>query len=286
MRIIDRCRRLRLPDEPLSEGLIARQSGRQNLQSIKLILELAGRIDARAAGGGLAAGGGAPPGAAHLVPLGRGSTSRCRWCTARWPCRSLPTSAAASRGKASKSSWKLIRRQPFDLGQPPLLRLDWVRTGEAAGLLAWTYHHILLDAWSASAALGGGGGHLRGHGAGRRAGPAAGAPLRRLHRLAAAPRPGRRRGPSGAPGSPGSPPRRRSASTSTAITAMAFSAAPATAPAPRAARIAAAMPSRPPSARCRTGPQTAPGTAPTVSARSSSTARSPPSCAPSAAATA
>ena len=32
MRIIDRCRRLRLPDEPLPESLIARQSGRQNLQ--------------------------------------------------------------------------------------------------------------------------------------------------------------------------------------------------------------------------------------------------------------
>ncbi len=47
-----------------------------------------------------------------------------------------------------------IRRRGFDLGKPPLLRLDWVPTGDASGLLAWTYHHILLDAWSASVVLG------------------------------------------------------------------------------------------------------------------------------------
>jgi amino acid adenylation domain-containing protein len=46
-----------------------------------------------------------------------------------------------------------IRRRGFQLGRPPLLRLDWVWTGETGGLLAWTYHHILLDAWSASVVL-------------------------------------------------------------------------------------------------------------------------------------
>jgi amino acid adenylation domain-containing protein len=46
-----------------------------------------------------------------------------------------------------------IRRRGFQLGRPPLLRLDWVWTSETGGLLAWTYHHILLDAWSASVVL-------------------------------------------------------------------------------------------------------------------------------------
>ncbi|HVR11090.1 MAG TPA: amino acid adenylation domain-containing protein, partial [Thermoanaerobaculia bacterium] len=46
-----------------------------------------------------------------------------------------------------------IRRRGFQLGRPPLLRLDWVWTGDTGGLLAWTYHHILLDAWSASVVL-------------------------------------------------------------------------------------------------------------------------------------
>ena len=81
-----------------------------------------------------------------------------------------------------------VRRRGFDLGRPPLLRLDWVWTGEARGLLAWTYHHILLDAWSASVVLAEVTAAYQALARGGEADP----PLRRLHRLAAPAR--RRRG--------------------------------------------------------------------------------------------
>jgi amino acid adenylation domain-containing protein len=68
----------------------------------------------------------------------------------------VPFAAHDQRGESRQRVEELleeVRRRGFDLGRPPLLRLDWVWTGEARGLLAWTYHHILLDAWSASVVL-------------------------------------------------------------------------------------------------------------------------------------
>ena len=41
------------------------------------------------------------------------------------------------------------RRRGFDLTRPPLLRLALVRVGERAWRLIWSYHHLLLDGWSA-----------------------------------------------------------------------------------------------------------------------------------------
>ncbi|MGY2334305.1 non-ribosomal peptide synthase/polyketide synthase [Pseudomonas sp. SDO5511_1_S431] len=40
------------------------------------------------------------------------------------------------------------RNRPFDLEQPPLLRLTLVQTGDEAYHLIYTNHHILLDGWS------------------------------------------------------------------------------------------------------------------------------------------
>lgn len=37
----------------------------------------------------------------------------------------------------------------FDLAKAPLLRLRVIRTGAEQSVLLWTYHHILLDGWSA-----------------------------------------------------------------------------------------------------------------------------------------
>ncbi|HZF07714.1 MAG TPA: amino acid adenylation domain-containing protein [Thermoanaerobaculia bacterium] len=42
------------------------------------------------------------------------------------------------------------RRRGFDLSTPPLFRVSLVRLDEATTLLIWTYHHILLDGWSAN----------------------------------------------------------------------------------------------------------------------------------------
>ena len=40
------------------------------------------------------------------------------------------------------------RLEPFDIGRAPLMRLLLVRTGETTQVLAWTFHHALLDGWS------------------------------------------------------------------------------------------------------------------------------------------
>jgi surfactin family lipopeptide synthetase C len=41
------------------------------------------------------------------------------------------------------------RRRGFDLTRPPLLRFTLIRIGEQAWRLIWSYHHLLLDGWSA-----------------------------------------------------------------------------------------------------------------------------------------
>ncbi|WP_019411376.1 amino acid adenylation domain-containing protein [Pseudomonas psychrophila] len=42
----------------------------------------------------------------------------------------------------------------FDLSCPPLMRFTLVRVGESQFHMIWTYHHLLLDGWSASRLLG------------------------------------------------------------------------------------------------------------------------------------
>ncbi|MEL6468399.1 MAG: amino acid adenylation domain-containing protein [Cyanobacteria bacterium J06623_4] len=45
------------------------------------------------------------------------------------------------------------RSQPFDLNQPPLMRLTWVKRKHERYVLIWCYHHLILDGWSASQLL-------------------------------------------------------------------------------------------------------------------------------------
>ena len=45
------------------------------------------------------------------------------------------------------------RRKGFDLSKAPLMRLDAIQTGDSDWRLVWTYHHILLDGWSATRVL-------------------------------------------------------------------------------------------------------------------------------------
>ncbi|MFC4344052.1 amino acid adenylation domain-containing protein, partial [Cupriavidus numazuensis] len=44
--------------------------------------------------------------------------------------------------------------RPFDLNQPPLMRLALVRLSESVHHFIWTGHHLLLDGWSTSQLLG------------------------------------------------------------------------------------------------------------------------------------
>ena len=46
------------------------------------------------------------------------------------------------------------RRRPFDLAQPPLIRIQLVRLADEEHVLVWTRHHALMDGWSASLVLG------------------------------------------------------------------------------------------------------------------------------------
>ncbi|HXO43037.1 MAG TPA: amino acid adenylation domain-containing protein, partial [Thermoanaerobaculia bacterium] len=41
------------------------------------------------------------------------------------------------------------RRRGFELSRPPLLRLGLIRLGDEDWRVAWSYHHLLLDGWSA-----------------------------------------------------------------------------------------------------------------------------------------
>jgi len=45
------------------------------------------------------------------------------------------------------------RSQPFNLNQPPLMRLTWINKGNNQHTLIWCYHHLILDGWSASQLL-------------------------------------------------------------------------------------------------------------------------------------
>ncbi|MDQ8032586.1 MAG: amino acid adenylation domain-containing protein, partial [Bordetella sp.] len=63
--------------------------------------------------------------------------------------RDVPADADALRALAQR---ELTR--PFDFLRPPLARLLLVRTGPDAHQLIWTYHHLLLDGWSASRLIG------------------------------------------------------------------------------------------------------------------------------------
>jgi len=46
------------------------------------------------------------------------------------------------------------RRRGFDLSRPPLTRLTAVRTGDSGYRMIWSYHHVILDGWSAGLVMG------------------------------------------------------------------------------------------------------------------------------------
>ena len=45
------------------------------------------------------------------------------------------------------------REQPFEIGSAPLMRLLLARTSDERCVLAWTYHHALIDGWSMASLL-------------------------------------------------------------------------------------------------------------------------------------
>ncbi|MFE2755454.1 amino acid adenylation domain-containing protein, partial [Actinosynnema sp. NPDC059335] len=65
----------------------------------------------------------------------------------------LPIAHHDWRGAAGEERWRRLlaedRAAGFDLSSGPLARVAVVRTGEREVRLLWTFHHVLLDGWSA-----------------------------------------------------------------------------------------------------------------------------------------
>jgi non-ribosomal peptide synthase protein (TIGR01720 family) len=57
--------------------------------------------------------------------------------------------AGAEREAALSGFLRKDRSRGFDLGTPPLCRLALFRTGDDCYECVWTYHHLILDGWSA-----------------------------------------------------------------------------------------------------------------------------------------
>lgn len=64
--------------------------------------------------------------------------------------RGLPPVEQESRFEAHRLA---ERARGFDLSQAPLMRLSLMRLGEDSHRLLWSFHHLLLDGWSASIVL-------------------------------------------------------------------------------------------------------------------------------------
>ncbi|MGC2698348.1 MAG: amino acid adenylation domain-containing protein [Candidatus Angelobacter sp.] len=70
------------------------------------------------------------------------------WHQADWSA----TSAAEQMNRLD-SYLEKDRREGFELGKPPLIRLALFRTGEKQYKFVWTYHHVVLDGWSTALVL-------------------------------------------------------------------------------------------------------------------------------------
>jgi amino acid adenylation domain-containing protein len=63
--------------------------------------------------------------------------------------RDLSDLDTAARAEVTEAELTRLR-EPFDLTRPPLMRLLALRLGPDEHLVVWTYHHMILDGWSAA----------------------------------------------------------------------------------------------------------------------------------------
>lgn len=54
----------------------------------------------------------------------------------------------ASERERLQALFSANRAEPFDLRRPPLIRVQWIRTGQDQSIMVVFYHHIILDGWS------------------------------------------------------------------------------------------------------------------------------------------
>ncbi len=60
----------------------------------------------------------------------------------------------AQRDQAGRQAMRRAAREPFDLAAGPLLRCLAIRLGDESWMLAFIFHHVVFDAWSARVFLG------------------------------------------------------------------------------------------------------------------------------------
>jgi amino acid adenylation domain-containing protein len=80
-----------------------------------------------------------------FVDIGGESLLQLVMSSAELPWRELDLRAEPA---ALAACLEAERRDAFDAAKAPLMRLLLVRTGDASHMLAWTYHHALIDGWS------------------------------------------------------------------------------------------------------------------------------------------
>ncbi|BCH62053.1 siderophore biosynthesis protein (plasmid) [Agrobacterium vitis] len=54
----------------------------------------------------------------------------------------------ASERERLQALFSANRAEPFDLHRPPLIRVQWISTGQDQSIMVVCYHHIILDGWS------------------------------------------------------------------------------------------------------------------------------------------
>ena len=81
---------------------------------------------------------------------------RCKRCFAsvELPIEELDWRERSDTEQALSELAAAEQAKGFDLSCPPLMRFMLVRLGEDRYQMIWTYHHLLLDGWSASRLLG------------------------------------------------------------------------------------------------------------------------------------
>ena len=120
-------------------------------------LHARGDLDAAAFAERLAAGRRAPPGPAHLLPLGGPGPAAPGGprAGAELPLERAGLARPAAGGAQERRLEELLRadrERGFDLARAPLMRWRLVRTGDGEHRLLWSHHHLLLDGWSFAAA--------------------------------------------------------------------------------------------------------------------------------------
>jgi amino acid adenylation domain-containing protein len=63
------------------------------------------------------------------------------------------TIAAGEQEKKLQQWLRADRRREFELSEPPLLRFTLIRMGEQDHTFVWSWHHMLMDGWSASTVM-------------------------------------------------------------------------------------------------------------------------------------